>query len=920
MQNLLKLSARLFFCLLLPLSCLYATTGGPIQVGYLVDYHFAHLDGNWATAGTQGKISDWDVDSRAGSIDCVYWNYLTITDSSTTRPIEMWKPFLPQSSGTISVEFKFALPTKVDGMVWALRADRDNSLIKFLTSGGNFGYENSSGTFVALVTNYTAGQTYTVHVDVALPEVSATVTINGYAKSTPNIFRWPNLTQASQFYVSTPTATTGVMNLYYVTITKGYKLYERFTNAAASAVPVNWTANAAGGIASVQAAYGSNPKDILSFKLEDASTTLSATLGRNFAASTGKLVWEFKFMLPAKVDGVSAQLRGGSASAMTFVTANGSLACQTPLGTLELWPNYKANLWYTIRVVANPATQKADIFVNGKPRGQVDFTSSVTTFDEVLFSTSATGTSPLWVDDIYVYDFQAEPVDYVPAVQPVAGRGYQVGMQTFFAGWRDGQHNGWDWIYRFPNHDPYIGFYDNGNVEAMDWQLKCLAESGVNYFMECWYVNNGMRNPGGVLQPMKEPQFEYTEGPIHSAYFYAKYADKVKFAIADYSLTSTTEADFCNVIMPYWMEYYFKDSRYFVVPGANRGYPVLGLGNATSWMWAANNAMKNSLAALRSELQAEGFDGLIVIAWYTGSSKAVMDDLHNAGVDYCYAYHWGTNTISTVQGYLTAQRDAGSLLKPIADATQGWSGEAWDLNSRGYVSLTDFESMNNWLKGTFMPSTTLSGLLSSSMVLYDNWNEFGEGHYICPTNLAGFGYTDRIRSAFTSTTLTNATPTAAQKARMNILYTRAWEGRVWAFDSLYADTEGWSANYNVSTLTQNKGVLEGTTSGVDPSILSRDGYAIDASLYKKIKVRMNNPTAATMAKFYFITNTDGSYSESKSKNFAITPNTSNYTEYTINMSTVPAWNGTIRRLRFDPFDTGAVSGTTFNIDWIKVTQ
>jgi hypothetical protein len=35
------------------------------------------------------------------------------------------------------------------------------------------------------------------------------------------------------------------------------------------------------------------------------------------------------------------------------------------------------------------------------------------------------------------------------------------------------------------------------------------------------------------------------------------------------------------------------------------------------------------------------------------------------------------------------------------------------------------------------------------MVLLDNWNEFGEGHYIAPHRQYGFGYLDAVRAAFT---------------------------------------------------------------------------------------------------------------------------------------------------------------------------
>lgn len=917
MARLLKTSVWLYLCFLLFVACSHATTGGPVQVGYLVDYMFSHLDADWdTTSSPHPKVSDWDIDSKAGTLGYVYWQYLTVTDSSTVAGVEMRKPFLPQTSGTISVEFRVYFHSKMDGMVWAVRADRDNSLVEFRTSGGGIGYVNSTGTYVSLISSYTTSTSYTIHADVNLTSKTADLSINGVPLASGNVWRNTSLTQASQFYLGTPTTDTGVFRLYYLTITKGYKIYERFTNATAGAMPPNWTASTVAGSSAVQAAYGSSPKDILSFQLVDSYSTAANTLSRTFTSSTGKLVWEYKFMQPAKVNGLQAQLRGGTSSAVTIATNNGGISYVNSSGAMvEIWPGYRAKMWYVIRAVVDPATQKADIYINGKIKAsQVAFATATSAVDNVFFTSSVAAIGMTWLDDIYVYDFQPEPSDYVPAPQAVTTTGYNVGMQTFFSGWRDGQHCGWDWIYRYPSHDPYLGFYDNGNPEAMDWQLKWMAESGVNFFLDCWYKNNS-----GI--PMKEPQFEYTEGPIHNAYFYAKYSDKVKFAIADYSLGATSAADFQAYYLPYWIEYYFKDPRYFVIPGPTKGYPVVALGSAEKWVVYGTDEMKKSITALRAALGPDGlgYDGVYVLATYSWADKAVMDSLYAAGVDYCYAY-WGGSTIATTQSKLNAQYATGSLLKPIADVGQGWNGEAWDVFTLPgtFTTLADFGAMSSWVRNTFMTSSLSSGL-SSSMVLYDNWNEYGEGHFICPTNVQGFGYLDQIRANFTSTTtVSNVAPTATQKARFGVLYTRGWEGRVWAFDSLYPDTEGWVVNAMVTGLAQNKGYLEGTLAGADPSLVSRDGYAIDAAQYNVIKVRLQNNSTGTSARFSFITNSDATYTTTKSKTFAITASSSAYIEYSIDMSSVPGWSGTIRQLRFDPVEAGATTGT-FSIDYIKVT-
>jgi len=706
--------------------------------------------------------------------------------------------------------------------------------------------------------------------------------------------------------------------MYAVSVRKGYLLYDRFTCATAGAVPSGWTASAAGGIASAQAWRVTHPKDTLSFKL--ANTTSSpATLQHYLPAAFTKTVFEYKFILPIQVDGVFARLQGGGYDAVAITTSGQNICYVDSSGALiPIWTNYMANVWYTIRIVADPVSHTADIYVNGKLQASAAAfaTPGVGAFGTVRFESPSTVTGTMWVDDIYVYPFQANPADYVPAPQPAASATNILGMQSFFSGWRNGHQNGWEWIYRYPNHDPLIGFCDEGNREAMDWQLKYMAEAGINFFMDDWDANaNAMQDVG---YPMKEPAQEYTDGALHSGYFYAKYANNVKFAIADYSIQFLTAAKFENYIVPYWIEYYFRDPRYMTIDNK----PVIGLGVLSQWAttlgsWAA---VGTELNYLRQQLVNRGFAGAIFLGKISSTATATdLDNLDSAGVDYAYAYTWGTGNYVTMENKMIALRDSGSQLGIIPVVSQGWSGEAWDIPTSGYVAPADFGTLCNWVQSTFQPTLPV-GSLGKNLVLFGNWNEFGEGHYIAPTNLYGFGYVDQIRSVFTGASIVDQAPTAAQKARINILYTRSWDGRVWGFDSIYSDAEGWTVNYQVTNFAQSHGYLNGTISGGDPSIISRDGFSIDASQYSLIIIRMKNSSAGTVGRVYFITDQDGVFTQAKSLSFPIIPNDPSYTEYAVNMYGVPGWNGThIRQLRIDPVDDGTSTGT-FSIDWIKLVS
>jgi hypothetical protein len=55
--------------------------------------------------------------------------------------------------------------------------------------------------------------------------------------------------------------------------------------------------------------------------------------------------------------------------------------------------------------------------------------------------------------------------------------------------------------------------------------------------------------------------------------------------------------------------------------------------------------------------------------------------------------------------------------------------------------------------------------------MLDDWNEFGEGHFMMPSNLHGFGYINAVREVFGQEPFPpNVEPTPAQKARLDTLF------------------------------------------------------------------------------------------------------------------------------------------------------
>lgn len=81
----------------------------------------------------------------------------------------------------------------------------------------------------------------------------------------------------------------------------------------------------------------------------------------------------------------------------------------------------------------------------------------------------------------------------------------------------------------------------------------------------------------------------------------------------------------------------------------------------------------------------------------------------------------------------------------------GWDSEAWGF----FASKTQWVITGNEYKDLCERAKTFAQDLSQGnrIIMLDNWNEFGEGHYISPTRKYGFMHLDAIRKVFS----TNAT-------------------------------------------------------------------------------------------------------------------------------------------------------------------
>lgn len=309
--------------------------------------------------------------------------------------------------------------------------------------------------------------------------------------------------------------------------------------------------------------------------------------------------------------------------------------------------------------------------------------------------------------------------------------------------WEADKPQMWDQIVKHPERTPALGFYDQQNPEIADWETKWAVEHGISFFLYCWYRNG----QGG---PVKM----HFGSAIHDALFKSRYVGRMKFTIMWENQHRgragvANEQDLMQNLLPFWIENYFRHPSYVKID--NR--PLLFI-YRPEFLVQDLGGIENVHAAfdkMRQACRQAGFDGLYLLGEYRGLDPKHLQVMKALGLDYTFAYCWHVKdnpspekAIATQLDAIAKTRDLG-ILPQVVTLTQGWSGwrdegSIWKLPPDQYKRLLE--------RGKQLLATFPAAELGSKVLLLDNWNEWGEGHYIAPHREFGFGYLDAVRAVF----------------------------------------------------------------------------------------------------------------------------------------------------------------------------
>ncbi|MBO4950159.1 MAG: S-layer homology domain-containing protein [Clostridia bacterium] len=470
-----------------------------------------------------------------------------------------------------------------------------------------------------------------------------------------------------------------------------------------------------------------------------------ATLSKEFETPlSGKVCTEVYLI---SKDGKDFEIKLGDS--LTIGTVGKKLVANSK----ELY-NLPQNMWHRLRIEEDTVNGNADILLNGRSVGNVTL-SSKSAIDSMEFSAKGLFS----IDNLHIFNLY-DHADYVPEPTTRANLDdYIVGLNICSL-WRNGTHYGWACISAHDEPIPVIGMYDEGNPESADWEIKYMVEHGIDFQAFCWYADQNM-------VPLKYPS---NSEQLHHGYMYGEYSDYMKYCILWEAANAAhfNSFYFRNHVVPYWFENYFLDPRYMTIDN-KLVLPIFGSWQlATDEYFGTVEGVKKEFDYLENKAKEYGFDGVLFFA--TGSST---DQLANMGFDGAYAYNWGTagkdyqHNVNSITNSAKNQR-----MYTIPTISVGFDSIPWHGIRYGNMTTDDFAKAQEWVKNEYLPKYSPKYDWAENFMWLSTWNEYGEGTYIMPSGLNGFGYVDVVRNAYTDLPEDHEdiVPSLKQKERITHLY------------------------------------------------------------------------------------------------------------------------------------------------------
>jgi len=881
---------------------------------YLMEDPFQGSNGQ----SPDGKVrpTGWDVDYRGGTINKVS-NGLAFYDTSTTESLRMTKKILPHKDGKVTFDTAFRMIAEQSSGVTLELSGGGKAAARFVIEGEDVYLYQQNNNKVS-IGKQMLDSVFTLKAVLDMYSNRVEIYVDG--KYVGEYDFTEKCSVLEQVEVRTPVESTASFELKFVNMYINYLVNERFMTASGSVIPDPWEVKADADVAYIEKMNSGNVDDQNSLTIKDKFTFDKAFVKRSFDPQTGDLVAEARFIAQPDSDNYAFSLNFGEQIGIRLTAKNNNF--YTTDNKL-VYENYLDNLWYYVKFVADIENHTADIYLNYKLVAEdVPFVNNLSTIDNITIETGRKETAVVTFDDIIVYEDRPLPKDYVPTPQPVESEGADLAM-LMYSMWREGIHYGWDRISPYENRKPYTGWYTEGSPEVADWDIKWLTEHGFDYQVFTWSRENGNAN-----KPVKVTQ---RHNALMDGYLNAEYSHMMKYALLwSYIFKGDTLGgveDFKENVVPYWLEYHFKDPRYMLVD--NKPIIYIYTWKYMEDVFGTPDVVKQAFDYLDQACKDAGFDGVMIVGDGSGAWK-------ESGATYEFTYTTGhkASSLDTMKSTID-KRCESSVLGYVPSIAMGWSTEPWITGEVG--KFAEPETIGALTKYAIEKFDELEekGIENPRQIIYTCWNEWGEGHFFCPSTAHGFGYLQETRNAATNAGYNpnEAMPTDRALARLQVLYPPERQAlkimndvsttpdpedvyvlKGWYFDNP-DDYAEWSIYKEIEYIKNEDGKLIGKSSNIDPRIANEN---INIPLDNVAGIRSNLwVDGGSVGMFIYRTDLEPTYGAGKRFDAKLTEQ--GYAEYFAAPTNASKLTGaTMTGLFFDPDDNLYRDFGDFGLEYIEI--
>ncbi|MDR1964145.1 MAG: glycoside hydrolase family 99-like domain-containing protein [Planctomycetaceae bacterium] len=507
--------------------------------------------------------------------------------------------------------------------------------------------------------------------------------------------------------------------------------------------------------------------------------------------------------------------------------------------------------------------------------------------------------------------------NYVPKPKPVKSD-YEIGA-LYYPGW--GKMNSWAKIYNtYPERKPVLGWYDEGNPEVIDWQIKWSVENGIQYYLVDWYWHKGPQRNDHWIKGFQK----------------ARYKSMFKWAMmwANHNGVGSHSEDDQRAVTKFWIENYFNTPEYYTKNGKpvvmiwspqNMDNDIATIERAKGKELKKGEGVKRLLDLSNEMAKAAGYKGIYFIAMKWPEASTSVSDIQwlaDAGFEMTSIYHFMHHggkaknplrfdfdlVVEASLPYWEARHKTG-ILPFLPNLSTGWDSRPWHGYKQTYIENRTVEGFrkicNDYKK--FAEKTGIKSLVLAPT------NEWGEGSYAEPNAEFGFGMFETVRETFCNKPAEgwslNYAPSDVGLGSYDFppleINRTAWDFQDGA--------QGWDVLMGIKSFKAENGKMTFESTNHDPALLTNLDR-IPADDWKRLVVRMKvTETGSNDRAQLFWSTVTSPVSETNSLSIPVTAD-GQFHDYVFDLQLKKNWRRLITSLRFDPVNS---AGKKIEIESIK---